>query len=204
MDRQAASQLGKTDSARHLMFKASCSQHFRYLTSKGVHQRAGALQCKICPGHGKQLSSHAQQAAVGLAATHVPWAYEARVLGKHFGPMDFVFPSLTLAVEVDGEQHYGEGGWAKGQAQRDREKMQAAWDLGWRVLRVPYFLADAFSDMLAEALQVAAARPHCKFIMWAGDTKHEYALLEWRGDSAQDYGPTAQAARAAAKVSDLP
>lgn len=202
VDPALANTLGKTDASGFCWMAASCGQHFRYITIKGAHQRPSALRCKLCKGHGQPLSSYAMAAALVIAGAGERWAYEARVLGGQFGPMDFVIPSLRLAVEIDGEQHYGGGGWGKEQQRRDKAKMAAAWHDGWRVLRVPYFYADGFALKLQEAMQVAAEYPKAMFIMWAGDNDNKFALLQWRGDTSDHYGRAAIAARAAERVSE--
>lgn len=66
---------------------------------------------------------------------------------------DFAWPAHKIAVEVDGGQWLARGG--RHNTDADREKMNAAAELGWRVFR--YSVDMLTKDGEACALQVAGA-----------------------------------------------
>lgn len=66
---------------------------------------------------------------------------------------DFAWPDYKIAVEVDGGQWLARGG--RHNTDKDREKMNAAAELGWRVFR--YSVDMLKEDGAACALQVAGA-----------------------------------------------
>lgn len=66
---------------------------------------------------------------------------------------DFAWPSLKIAVEVDGGQWLARGG--RHNTDADREKMNTAAELGWRVFR--YSIDMLNKDGVSCATQAASA-----------------------------------------------
>ena len=78
------------------------------------------------------------------------------------------------------------------------------WDLGVRVLRVPFFYAPDFGKQLGKAIDECIQRPTHRFIMWCSDPLLRFAVLEHRGDTLEGWLDMLSKARAAAKVRHAP
>ena len=118
------------------------------------------------------------------------YAYEAWVLRGTYGPLDFYVPHLRLAVEVDGEQHFQGNiyGCPKARVQVcDVRKMRRAWEVGVRVLRVPYYDAQHFDTQLAAAARACMRYLTSSFVVWSTDTSLDYSALQWRGDNCYEW-----------------
>ena len=181
----------------------SCKQHYRWQTIKAAQQAPYNLECKVCPGGRASLSQPALQAARALQGAPYRWAYESRALRGKYGPLDFYFPDIKLAVEVDGEQHYKGSMFGVPhplQRARDTRKMAAAWEAGIRVLRVPYFAADCLEQPLQRAINECVAHPTLRFIMWSTDPHDRYGAFERAGDACDAWLQRVDTARAAAQV----
>lgn len=195
--------MGVADVDMFRWMRTGCGQHWKWQTVKAAQQNADNLQCKVCPGGQASLSQPALQAAHVLACTPHRWAYESRALRDKYGPLDFYFPSLKLAVEVDGEKHckgsmYGVS--YELQQQRDANKMDGAWSLGIRVLRVPYFAAGSFHNALDRAISECTNYPTHRFILWSTDPLNHHGALERRGDNCGTWLERLAKARKAAQV----
>lgn len=183
----AACGVGRSDVTTQHLMRCNCSRHHRLLTIKAAHSNKLALCCMLCA---RTLSSHALDAAEVLDGTGLVYAYEARVLRCKFGPLDFYAPDLRLAVEVDGEQHF-QGtiyGCPKAYVQVcDVRKARRAWEVGVRVLRVPYYDAQHFEPQLAWAARACMLHPTSSFVVWSTDTTLECSALQWRGDNLYEW-----------------
>lgn len=76
----------------------------------------------------------------------------------HFHPTrkwrwDFAFPSVKLAIEVDGRGHF-----AGSKAKSDYEKQNEAVRMGWRVLRFPSGQKKKAAEWAALILEVLVTR----------------------------------------------
>lgn len=202
-DMEVASNAGVADTQTLRWMHRDCGQHWRWQTIKAAQQSASSLHCKVCPGGQASLSQPALQAAHVLACTQHRWAYESRALRGKYGPLDFYFPSLKLAVEVDGELHYRGSMYGESHAlqqQRDADKMAAAWRHGIRVLRVPYFAASSFHKSMDHAISECTLYPTHRFILWSTDPLHHYGALERRGDGCDAWLERLRKARESAQV----
>lgn len=187
VDPAAAQGLGVSDAKTQHLMRCSCKRHHRLLTIKAAHSNRQALHCALCRC---SLSSHALAAAEVLDETGLVYAYEARVLRGKFGPLDFYIPELRLAIEVDGEQHF-QGkvyGCPKALVQvGDVRKVRRAWEVGVRVLRVPYYDTQHYEAQLAAAAKACMRYPNSSFVVWSTDTSLEYSALQWRGDNLYEW-----------------
>lgn len=201
LDKEAAAARGRDDVKDFFWMRCSCGKHFRLITIKAAHTDRWPLLCKVCKLHACKLSSWAISAAEVMDRSSHLWAYECRTLRGKFGAFDFVIPEYQLAIEVDGEHHYTEQGWGKGQRARDFRKVKEAERQGWKVLRVPYFHTDSFDAKLGEAVREAHAYPASHFVMWSTDIHNEFGCFARRGDTLEDWEDRWLQARANAVVS---
>jgi hypothetical protein len=172
----------------------TCNKHWRYITVKGAQQSSTALRCKICD-RPPSLSQPALDATLELNKMPHRYAYECRALRGKFGPFDFWFPDIQLAVEVDGEQHFA-GGMFNDASDvvrcRDYSKMRACWEMGWGMLRVHHFDARDFYTLLRRAELERLQNPCHAFVIFsaawpsAGDLlqRNGAALPEVQGSAA--------------------
>ena len=136
--------------------------NFSKLVYEGAHSRV-CVSCKTCgnnwrpaynslkKGHGcpKCASSHGEKrVAEILDGRGLSYETEATLKGTSLR-FDFFIPSLRIAIEVQGEQHYfavdyfgGIKAFRKNIA-RDRRKRQWCKDNGVKLIAIPYLNTDA-------------------------------------------------------------
>lgn len=185
LDRGVAETTGRSDSGRPHFMRCACGVHYRWMTISGAHRRADTLQCKVCDETTTRLCGPALRVAEVLDSLDMMYAYEARPVGIATGPVDFYFPDLRLAIEVDGQQHY-EGrmhGDSYLQVQhRDCQKMLKLWQAGVSVLRIPYFCLVYFYPQVLEAIRERQQHPHSRFVLLCCPPIATTGCMERRGE----------------------
>lgn len=168
----------------------SCGAHYRWMTINGAHRRADTLRCKVCDESTTRLSGPALRVAEVLDSIGTRYAYEARPLGAATGPVDFYFPELRLAVEVDGQQHY-EGSMHGESFQklqlRDGQKVEKLWEAGISVLRIPYFCLVYFYPQVLDAIKERQQHPHARFVLLCCPPVATTGFIERRGDKLKSW-----------------
>jgi hypothetical protein len=157
-------------------------QHFGYMTIEAVDSNQRSLDCyRCCPRMAGRPSRYEQEAyqAIELAMQErVPiaqnfglWVCESRVIpGKPNSPVDIFFIQLRLVCQIDGEPHFKgkmHGVPSKMFQQRDKEFDAAAWDAGFRLLRMHFADMENFEDYLFDAVQRCIHQPDKPFILYS-------------------------------------
>lgn len=110
----------------------------------------GDAKVKKAPSTNKQESSPPHEILYGLLSDlpGIEKEFEGAVPGRRFR-LDIAFPSVKLAVEIDGWQYHGK---YKEAHAKDRERQNLLVMNGWSVLR--FSAGQVFSDPKGCALQI--------------------------------------------------
>lgn len=87
----------------------------------------------FCPIEGSTPQQKLWRRVIRRWLGQAKWEYRGAVPGRRHR-IDIAFPSLQLAVEVDGWQYHGRH---KQDFRRDREKQKLLTLNGWHLLRIP-------------------------------------------------------------------
>ncbi len=92
----------------------------------------------------------------GLQCGHPAYDEEYKFHPTRGWAFDFAWPEQQVAVEIDGGQWSPHGG--RHSRDSDREKLNAAAVLGWRVLRYTGTMLDDPEAVISEVLEALARR----------------------------------------------
>lgn len=70
---------------------------------------------------------------------------DAEYYGVEDMAVDFYIKELDMAIEYQGEQHYSDNSFFKGQMSRDKRKREFLQDLGITLIEIPYYIGDNFT-----------------------------------------------------------
>ena len=138
-------------------------------------------QALTCPEHGRRrrLSQLLQtvRSSMRLAVPDCgPIVLEACLLPGSSKPFDMWLPKYSIAVEVDGRQHFRggmHGKTAAAQYQRDRVVDAACKAAGLRLLRCHFEDDKQWGSLLQSAVRAVKANPTCTFVRYTNSYKFE-------------------------------